>query len=352
MRAETATGALLILALLLGACTAPEPQVARRDFFAMGTLVSVSLAGLPAERAEALFDAVEADFAERHRQWHAWEESPLVRLNRALPSGDWVPLDPVLTPLMAPAIRLSVQSEHLFNPAIGRLIALWGFHNEAFEPKLPDPDAIRELVAADPRMTDLELDGERVRSRNPAVQLDFGGFAKGYTLDEVIEALRREGAAHAVVNAGGDLRAIGRHGDRPWRIGIRHPRADRVLGMIEVSGDESVFTSGDYERGFEIDGRRYHHIIDPRTGWPATGSQSVTVLHRSAAVADAAATALFVAGPRDWRRIARRMGIEAVLLIDAEGRAHLTPAMAARVRFAEPPPPSIVEALDETPRAQ
>ena len=351
MRAELHLSALLALGLLLGACTPSEPQLARRDFFAMGTLVSVSLAGLPPERAEALFDAVEADFAERHRQWHAWEESPLVRLNRALPGGDWVPLDPVLAPLMAPAIRLSIESEHLFNPAIGRLIALWGFHDDEFEPRLPDPGAIRALVAANPRMTDLELDGDRVRSRNPAVELDFGGFAKGYTVDEVIEALRREGVANAVVNAGGDLRAIGRHGDRPWRIGIRHPRADRVLGMIEVSGDESVFTSGDYERGFEIGGRRYHHIIDPRTGWPATGTRSVTVLHRSAATADAAATALFVAGPRDWRRIARRMGIKAVLLIDAQGRAHLTPAMAARVQFAEPSPPIVVEALDDTGRA-
>jgi len=214
-----------------------------------------------------------------------------------------------------------------------RLIALWGFHDENFEPRLPDPQAIRALVAANPRMTDLELDGNRVRSRNPAVQLDFGGFAKGYTVDEVIEALRRGGAEHAVVNAGGDLRAIGRHGDRPWRIGIRHPRADGVLGMIEVSGDESVFTSGDYERYFIWEGRRYHHIIDPRTGYPATGSRSVTVIDSDATTADAAATALFIAGPEGWYEIAKRMGLGYVLLVDSEGVMHMNPAMQSRIEL-------------------
>lgn len=122
---------------------------------------------------------------------------------------------------------------------------------------------------------------------------------------------------------------------------MRHPRAGGVLASLEIHGDESVFTSGDYERFYEYQGRRYHHIIDPRTGYPARDFVSVTVIHGSAAVADAASTALFVAGKRDWRRIAARMGVEQVMLVDDQGEIILTPAMAERVHFEVEPRPSL-----------
>jgi thiamine biosynthesis lipoprotein len=98
-------------------------------------------------------------------------------------------------------------------------------------------------------------------------------------------------------------------------------------------GDESVFTSGDYERNFNWKGKRYHHIIDPRTGYPAIGTKSVTVIHQDAATADAAATALFVAGPDNWYNIAQKMGIKYVLLVDSQDRAHMNPAMKRRLKF-------------------
>ena len=138
---------------------------------------------------------------------------------------------------------------------------------------------------------------------------------------------------NAIINAGGDLRVIGQHGNRPWRIGIRHPRESRILASIEVSGDTSVFTSGDYERFFEVDGQRYHHIIDPRTGYPASSTTSVTIIHSNAATADAAATALFVAGPDQWPSTARNMGIRYVMLIDKQGTIHMNPAMQSRIHF-------------------
>ena len=106
-----------------------------------------------------------------------------------------------------------------------------------------------------------------------------------------------------------------------------------ILASIEVDGDTSVFTSGDYERFFEVDGKRYHHIIDPRSGYPADRTTSVTVVHDNAATADAAATALFVAGPEDWVEIARSMHIELVMLIDTAGVIHMTPAMQSRIRL-------------------
>jgi thiamine biosynthesis lipoprotein len=178
-------------------------------------------------------------------------------------------------------------------------------------------------------MSDLRLDGLLVRSDNRAVKLDFGAIGKGYGIDLAMERLRELGITNAILNAGGDLRAIGDRSGQPWRIAIRRPSGG-VLGVIMVSGDESLFTSGDYKRNFIYEGRTYHHIIDPRTGSPAEGTRSVTVAHTDATTADAAATALFVAGPAGWYEVAKRMGIRYVLLVDSEGTLHMNPAMAKR----------------------
>jgi thiamine biosynthesis lipoprotein len=191
-------------------------------------------------------------------------------------------------------------------------------------------------------MDDLVFDGDQVRSLNPVLQLDMGGSHKGYAVDKAIEALRALGIHNAIVNAGGGLHAIGAHGDRPWRVGIRHPAQPGIIASLEMRADESVHTSGNYERYFDYQGKRYHHILDPRTGYPAEGVLSVTVVHPNGTVADAADDALFVAGLQGWREIARRMGITQVMLIDADMTVHMTPQMAERIRMEIDPPPKII----------
>lgn len=340
--------AVLGLAMALAAGCAREPPVHSRQFLAFGTLVEVTIYGGEEQRARQAIDAVEQEFHYMHRTWHAWRPGALGRVNALLATTEWFSVAPSVRPLIVRASELSAASGGLFNPAIGRLVELWGFHQDerpAGPP--PDPRQIAELLEQAPGMGDLELDGIRLRSRNPAVRLDFGAFAKGYGIDRTIELLRQRGIENAIINAGGDLRAIGRHGERPWRIGVRDPRGPGILASLEVEGDESVFTSGDYERYFEYGGVRYHHILDPRTGQPARGVTSVTVIHDEGAAADAAATALFVAGVEHWRDIARAMGIKFVMLVDASGQVYMNPAMAGRIRFEgeEPPPVTVTEAL-------
>ncbi|WP_455365411.1 FAD:protein FMN transferase, partial [Kaarinaea lacus] len=182
-------------------------------------------------------------------------------------------------------------------------------------------------------MQDLELDGVELKSNNSAVQIDFGGFAKGYAVDMAIEHLKDMGINNAIVNAGGDLRAIGKHGDRAWRVGIRNPRGEGVLASVDVEGDESVFTSGDYERYYEYQGKRYHHIIDPHTGYPKQGVTSVTVFDTRADRADAAATAIFVAGEEHWYEVAKSMGVAGVMLVTSNGTIHMTPNLKKRIYF-------------------
>ncbi len=327
---------ILVLLVSLGGLVACErpPQVSRHEFLAFGTWVSVSFYDVPPALEARALEAVEADFRYMHSAWHPWEPGPLARVNHLLPLQATFTYPASLYELLLRARELSHASGHLFNPAIGALVRLWGFHEDPRPPgPPPEAAAIARLVAQAPTLDDLEIRGLEMRARKGDLLLDFGGFAKGYGVDRVIEHLRELGVENAIVNAGGDLRAIGDKGGRPWQVGIRDPRGEGVLARLVVAGDESVFTSGDYERFFVHEGRRYHHILDPRSGYPARGLVSVTVVATEGALADAAATALFVAGPEDWPRVARALGVHQVMVVREDGGIELTPALAERLQW-------------------
>lgn len=324
---------LSLIGLIISGCQ-QQKQVITTKFLAFGTIIDLSIYGVSQQQAEIATAAIEKDFAQMHKSWHAWDPGPLGRVNRLISEGATFATPPSVLELIRQGIKLSEQSDHLFNPAIGHLIAEWGFQSDDPAGHIPpEPARIAQLLQQNPRMRDLVLEGINMHSTNPNVKLDFGAFGKGFGIDLAIDHLRQLGINNAILNAGGDLRAIGSPGSRPWRIAIRHPSGEGVLASVDVSGDESVFTSGDYERRYTWKGKTYHHIIDPRTGYPATGTSSVTVIHQKAITADAAATALFVAGPDNWYKIARNMGIKYVLLVDKNGEIYMNPAMQQRVNL-------------------
>jgi len=334
----------ILIGFLLTGCGQQE-IVYQQEFYVFGTLVNISIWGVPETKAQQAMKTVANDFQTMHHNWHAWQPGPLVDLNRAFAAGETTTVaeETKLLPLIEQTKRFYKQSDELFNPAIGYLIALWGFHGDELPTGvIPSPQAIAELVALKPTMEDIEIQGNRVSSRNRAVQLDFGGFAKGYAVDLAIERLQQLGIANAIVNAGGNLKAIGKKGDQPWHIGIRHSSGTGVLASITIDGEESVITSGNYERYHEYQGVRYSHIIDPRTGMSVRGLNSVTIIDRSGALADTASTALSVAGLADWHRIARQLGIKYAMLVDEEGTVYMNPAMADRVHFLAKPLPKMV----------
>lgn len=330
--------AFILLAVLLSGCSRPASDY-HQQIYVFGTMVDVTIWGERQERAQEVIALIDADFQRMHHEWTVWEPSPLTAINDAIAAGQTVDVLPSIQPLISQSQMLYRQSDGLFNPAIGRLLNLWGFQSNSKQNRPPPPrEAIEEWVKAQPGMDDVVLSDGVLTSSNRFVSFDFGAFAKGYAVDLAIERLKSMGIANAIVNGGGDLRAIGKHGDRPWRIGIRHPQGGGVLAALEVGGDESVFTSGNYERFDEYEGVRYTHILDPRTGWPVQGITSVTVIHDNGAVADAAATALVVAGVKDWHHIAKAMGIRYVMLVDEAGTIYMNPAMAGRVQFQESKP--------------
>ncbi len=328
--------ALGMLALRPAACA--ETAVYQRKFLSFGTFVELTLAGVSRSTAERLFDEVENEFRYMQKVWWPWHNGALRRINMLLPSGEWFSIAPSVRPLLVRARRLAADSGHLFNPAIGKLVELWGFHKPGSrQGEVPDRKQIKSLVERRPRMSDIEIRGIRIRGHNPAVFIDLGAVAKGYAIERIIRLLQDNGVRNAILNTGGDLKVIGSRGTRPWRIAIRNPDDRRgLIAWFDARSDESVFTSGDYERYFIADGKRYHHILDPRTGFPATGFRSVTVIHTDATLADAAATALFVAGPAQWRQVAAKMGVTLVLAVDAEGALLVSRALYSRLRFAGP----------------
>ncbi|WP_324779407.1 FAD:protein FMN transferase [Thiobacillus sedimenti] len=331
---RTARNAIgLLLLWLLAACSAPP--LVQQQSYVFGTLVEVSVYGAPEVQAQKAIAAVLQHFDELHRRLHAWQPSELSRLNASFAKGEHAAVAPDLAAMLLDAQALAARSDDLFNPAIGGLIALWGFHSDAPRGTVPDDAAIARWVRADPRLRDIHVANGMAWSDNPAVQLDLGGYAKGRALDDAAAILKAHGIANALVNIGGNVIALGRHGDRPWRVGIQHPRRAGTLATLDLRDGEAIGTSGDYQRFFEAGGRRYCHLIDPRTGRPAADMQSVTILvsgPHAGTRSDALSKPLFIDGPAHLAEHASRLGVADYLAVDAAGKMHVSAAMKARLR--------------------
>jgi len=309
----------------------------QQQSYVFGTQVEISIYGETDAKARAAAAAVLQEFDRLHREFHAWKPGPLMALNTAIARGEQHQVSPEMAAAIRDATQLSEASADLFNPAIGQLIALWGFQSDEFKPVRPDPEKIAALVRAQPRMSDLFVDADNfVSSRNPVVQLDFGGYAKGLALDHAVQILRAQGVKHALVNIGGNIIALGKHGARPWHVGVRHPRASGAIVELDLNDGEAIGTSGDYQRYFELDGRRYCHIIDPRTGYPASGTQSLTVLAasgpRAGVLSDVASKPSFIADANAWEVPLKQLNIIAALRVDESGKIAMSEAMARRAK--------------------
>ncbi len=324
----------LSLALILASCA--KKRQTSTTLLVFGTLVELTLYDVDQPTADRAIAEVSANFSRQHKNWHAWRKGELHDLNRAFAGGSPAPVSAEMAAILRQATALERASKGLFNPAIGRLIALWGFHQDE-APKGPPPDReqIAALVKARPSMSDITIEQGVARSDNRAVQLDFGAFGKGAALDRATSILRDHGIQNALLNAGGDLNVLGRRGARPWRIGIRHPKHWGIIASVSLEGGETLYTSGNYHRFRTHEGVHYSHIIDPRTGWPVDHIVSASVIHQNGALADAAATALSVAGPKHWLETARTMGLRHVLLVDRSGGLYMTPAMQKRLNISD-----------------
>jgi thiamine biosynthesis lipoprotein len=312
------------------------PRLLRRCFPALGTQATLTLATTrPAAEAEVALTAAQGAIEAFGEDGWAWGRGALGAFNRALAAGSAVEIPAAMRPLFARAWALHRVSDGLYEPRIGALVRLWGFDDCVRLRQSPPPleeiaPLLQALRAAPPYVED--------QPYGPAPQLcwDFGGIAKGYLIDEVLGLLAARGFADASVDLGGNLAVRGARGGTPWRIGLREPGSDpeapRLLGVIEAH-DEAVNTHGDDQRVFEHAGRRYAHLLDPVSGWPAQGLRALTVVHADGCRAEALGAALFVAGAERWPQLALRWGLTQVLAVTADGELQATPALAARLQL-------------------
>jgi len=289
----------------------------------MGTTVTIEAAGVDRDTLEEASAAAFEEMARIEGLMSSYRpDSDVSRLTAASREAT---VAPETAEVIALGLEIARRSGGAFDLALGRLKALWGIESES--PQVPTPAEIAvALQGIGPEA--LTISGRHVTKASPLLAIDLGAIAKGYAVDRAIEVLRDAGVPSAAVNAGGDIGLLGDKQGRPWRIGIQHPRRlDEVLITLEVNG-RAVVTSGDYERSFERDGRRYHHLFDPQSGYPADRCQSVTVLAPRAVLADALATALFVLGPEQGLQLLRNYPEVDALIVGADGRLYRTPALA------------------------
>jgi thiamine biosynthesis lipoprotein len=268
-------------------------------------------------RARRAADAAIADVKRIEAKYSRYRaDSVLSRINAAA-GGAPVDIDPETAALLAYADRCHAQSGGAFDITSGVLRRAWDFRRDP--PALPDAatlDAARALIGW-PRV---EWDAHRVRLPQAGMELDLGGIGKEYAADRAATILAGHGVAHALVNLGGDVRSVGTQPDgRPWRVGLAHPRVTgAVIGEVEISGG-AVATSGDYERCFVIGGRRYCHILDPRTGWPVDHWQSASVVAPLCTLAGTLATIAMLR--HDAEAFLQAQGVR-FLLVDRDGGMH------------------------------
>ena len=320
----------------MGQCTPGTLSESRRLFGSPADVMIRSTTSDPAE-VDRTMERVLADLERLNREWNAWKPGTLVTLNQALRKGRSHPVEPDLLALIRLARALEIRSSGLFNAGIGGVVSAWGFHDDVMRPGVsPDPKQLAPWRWKRPSLSQLSIEADRVSASNRWLQLDLGAIAKGWAIDRALDQVVQQGQAHAVVNLGGNLATLGSAQGRAWQIGIRDPLDGGVMAQVATREREAVVTSGSYERFRMLDGQRRSHIIDPRSAAPAEGLLSVTVLHRSAALADAASTALMVAGPRLWPFVADRLRVRQVLVVHSDGRGAVTADLAERLQFNDP----------------
>lgn len=310
---------LILVTLLFCACLGGLPSYGQwhEDTQAiMGTRVHVEFYLEDDQQGPALLTRV---MDEMHRidatlsSYKATSELSQLNLNAA---NGWVDVSDELFDLLTKAHQVS----QLTNGAFDVTYASVGRYYDYREGKAPDTETItRAVQGINYWYVERDLEHQRVRYTRPEVYVALGGIAKGHAVDRGIAILQSAGVAHASISAGGDSRIIGDRLGQPWSVGIQHPREEDKMSAVLPLVDTAVSTSGDYERYFEKDGVRYHHILDPSTGRSATGSWSVTILGPEATLTDALSTSVFVLGPeRGLALIDRLPGIDAII-VDPNG---------------------------------
>lgn len=288
--------------------------------------------------AVGAFDAVFAEFDRLDALMSVWREGSDVRRLNAAAGQQPVQVSGDVLAVLHDARQISEWTGGKFDVTFGALSDLWRFDHDQ-DNRIPDMAEVRRrLPLIDYRALEIDDRQRTAFLRRPGMRVHLGGIGKGYAIDSGVRILRGRGFRDFVIQSGGDLYAAGMKDGRPWHLGIQDPRglANRSFATVDLS-DSTLSTSGDYERFFMMDGRRYHHIIDPATGEPARGCRSVTILSRSAVLADGLSTGVFLLGPQDGMALVRRVPDVDAVIVTAANEVLTTPGLSGRLQILSKP---------------
>ncbi len=333
---------LAAAAALMASCRSglpPNPgHLVERAQLVMGS--ELRLSAWTEDEAEALraFDAVFAEFSRLEGLLSVWRAgSDIQRVNEAA-GQHAVDVSPETIEVLLVARQVSDWTNGKFDVTFAAMSDLWRFDHDQDNQVPSLADVAARLPLIDYLALEINVSARTAFLRHRGMKAHLGGIGKGYAVDRGVAILRRHGFVNFMLQSGGDLFSAGRKGDRPWRVGVRDPRGapDTIVAALELS-DQTLSTSGDYERMFVKDGTRYHHILDPDEGTPARGTRSVSIVAASAVIADGLSTGVFVLGPsRGLALVERLPGVEAVI-ITADNQVLVSSGLKERLQLVAPP---------------
>lgn len=325
---------MLLTGVFVGCAGIPSGQesvVVTRAQMQMGTLVKITAVAQSESDAQAAAAAGFAEIRRLEELLSTWiPTSELSRINAAAGVMP-VPVSPDTLTVIQRAMQAADMTGGGFNIAIGPAVDAWRVTEAQRIPTASELEVLRPLV--DLRAVHVDARDRTIYLEKAGMKIDVGGIGKGYAADQAVTAMQKAGAVAGVVALSGDIKAFGRlPGGKMFPVGIQHPRQDgAVLAWIDLQ-DEAISTAGDYERFFERDGVRYHHILDPLTLQPARACQSVTVIAKEGVWADGLDTGIFVMGVESGMRLVEALPDVEAVIVDREGLVHVSSGLRDRIR--------------------
>ncbi len=323
-------GIILSLVFFLISCQSHSERLFRKSEILMDTIVTITVVSDSEKKAEVAIDRAFRELKRLDRLFNAFSpQSEVSDINRNAGKKKVKTAEDTVR-LIGYALKIGELTDGAFDITVGAVTRLYDFHSKV----VPSMRQIRETL----RYVDFRkvvIEGDRVYLPEKGMRIDPGGIAKGYAADRAIEILKTEGIKGALVAVAGDIKGYGRKPDgSPWRVGIRDPRGGRedIFAVVELRDEMAISTSGDYERYFIKDGKRYHHIIDPNTGLPAEGLISVSVIGKEGTYTDSLATAVFIMGGEEGRKVAEELGY-GVVMVDRKGNISMSESIKGLVNI-------------------
>lgn len=299
-----------------------KPRTMQKTETIMGTDVTVTVVAGTVEEGEAAIDAGMAELRRLDEMMSLYKDgSEITKVNLSAGKRP-VKVSPEMIEAVERAAEISKLSGGVFDITVGPLVVLWQMRLK--EGKVPtDAEISRVRPLVNYKNVVLDRKTSTIFLKRPGMIIDLGGM-KGYAADRVADLFRQRGIRNAVIALAGDIWVLGHRDDgRPWRIGVQHPREhDKTLTVLELS-DKYISTSGDYERFVIREKKRYHHIIDPRTGKPSRGTISVTLIGNKGAFIDPLTKVPFILGPEEGMKLVKKLGAEAII-VDEQGKVFMT----------------------------